>query len=191
MVVMKWSLFNGASLVSLLLGLALAVLWARSFTGIDSMRYENGSSIQIRSRAGALQVHVIRAKGAAVEPGWSYRRSPLGDQPAPRGGPALPGVRTDWRLLGFAYAAGAPVPPEQRGAGIWIAAPFWRVTVPHWFPLCLTLALPALWTRAAVRRRRARRRLDQGRCADCGYDLRSSPDRCPECGAVAAQPAAA
>jgi hypothetical protein len=43
------------------------------------------------------------------------------------------------------------------------------------------LACPTLWVIAAFRRRR---RAGRGLCERCGYDLRASPGRCPECGTV-------
>ena len=49
-----------------------------------------------------------------------------------------------------------------------------------------TAVLPALWALLWWRRRPLRR---QGACPICGYDLRASTTRCPECGtAVGAEP---
>ena len=47
------------------------------------------------------------------------------------------------------------------------------------FPLLAPALLPSLWLLRRVRRRRRRRR---GLCPACGYDVRASPGRCPECG---------
>ncbi|HEY7088746.1 MAG TPA: hypothetical protein VH518_11695 [Tepidisphaeraceae bacterium] len=56
----------------------------------------------------------------------------------------------------------------------------------YWPIAVATALLPALWIPGLMRRLRASRRRRLGCCAHCGYDLRATPDRCPECGAVAA-----
>jgi hypothetical protein len=59
-----------------------------------------------------------------------------------------------------------------------------RVRLPHWLLALICGALPftflTLSTCRAVRRRAA-----AGECPKCGYDLRATPERCPECGDVA------
>ena len=61
--------------------------------------------------------------------------------------------------------------------------PGFAYAVPHWVPAVGFAVLPAAWL---VRRFRRSRALKRGLCTACGYDLRASPGRCPECGAAAA-----
>jgi hypothetical protein len=54
--------------------------------------------------------------------------------------------------------------------------------IPYWM-LAILLALPPLWLGTIHRRRQIRAaRRHRGQCQRCGYDLRATPDRCPECG---------
>jgi hypothetical protein len=55
------------------------------------------------------------------------------------------------------------------------------VFVTHWTVATVLALTPLVWFILVWRRKRGTK---SGRCPVCGYDLRGTPDRCPECGAV-------
>jgi hypothetical protein len=65
----------------------------------------------------------------------------------------------------------------------------WTLAVPHWVVMALLLVMPVVV--GSSRFLAARRARQTGRCAVCGYDLRATPQRCPECGTIAASEVAA
>lgn len=165
---MKRTFFNVLTCVALLVWLAIVTFWYRSYSRCDVLMHQSGPADRaaVTSEFGKLVFELEAPQHAAIQPGWVYFGNPL-----PRRWNQPPG------LLGFtAYHTATQhyilLPPT----------PVKGITIPYWFLACATSALPLLWLAGNCHRRIIRRRNLRGLCPACGYDLRASSDRCPECG---------
>ncbi len=88
---------------------------------------------------------------------------------------------TFWRKLGFGYVGYSQESSfsTRTMRGVWM---------PFWFVVLASGVSPALWGRGWWRRRIRRQRIRKGLCPVCGYDLRATPVRCPECGTATTLP---
>jgi hypothetical protein len=90
----------------------------------------------------------------------------------PRGG-ILDGVEWGW---GF-WSSDGTLEVVEDFVHPW-EIPYWKLLpIFMYFPVRRLIAEGMPSTRA--------RRIAKGLCPVCGYDLRATPDRCPECGTVA------
>jgi hypothetical protein len=175
-------LLNLLTLLSLLLCLAVAGLWVRSHWRADTFNHayqrdgRHGVLLRAEFNSGTARISRYDAEYVGPEsddagtvlpqrirnlPWWHDRISRLPDRLSER------------LLLGFGYertrVGGNPPMSEQVRT----------VTAPLWVGVAVFGILPLL---LALRLDRRRRRAEAGLCACCGYDLRASPGRCPECG---------
>jgi hypothetical protein len=78
------------------------------------------------------------------------------------------------------------VTPYTGTSMIWAAH---AITIPLWFLSTVTAVLPAIKLQRLVRTKmrdiRSLRWRRRGLCGSCGFDIRFSPERCPECGVAA------
>jgi hypothetical protein len=183
------------SVVSLMLCVAVCVFWIRSYRGGEGIeRVEQNWRVEAISLRGVVSVSrwdgpftVARQVSAGpwyapppdAEGRWAYRAEA-------EHGPLLSGDRW-WSALGM--DAGDMQHKPARGVMAmhdWLA-PTWAgrqrwLTLPYWLFAAVFGIAPLRWTLGRANRHHRRLR---GLCPACGYDLRASPGRCPECGAQA------
>jgi hypothetical protein len=176
-------LLNLLTALSLVLFVATAALWVRSMWVYDTDQWfagREGSVVTVagfEARDGAVRLGATsitlppnmptdnHGLGGLFVPGWQSEDL-SDDQPAQWKENLLPA----WTHQAGTFGGHGAIPVEA-----------WDLLVPYWLPALVWLILPTSSLAPALRRRRRRRR---GCCTRCGYDLRGSPDRCPECGTI-------
>jgi hypothetical protein len=147
--------FTIATLSSLLLAALTILLWARSYRPVGP------------SEADSLNF-------THSDPYWWASSNPGGLTFCHQTGKDWDSPTAKVQFLGLEYA------------GSWVGEScLVNLFVPYWMILAPLLILPAARLRAGVHDQQCRRRARRGLCGICGYDLRGSHNRCPECGAPA------
>jgi len=188
-------LLNAMTVVSLLLFVAILGLWASSGgnpIAIELSRCFTSEPDHVRSLhcvAAAWDGRIILGRDRWR---WEGERLEEGRARAADHGPAWRWTRSStpgW--WGQTYWGGSSWGPLRWDFTDWTTPAFLGerrlVSVPCWLVAMSAGSFPAWRGFRFLRRRQIRRQMARaGRCAACGYDLRATPGRCPECGARSA-----
>jgi hypothetical protein len=185
-------LFDAVAIASLLLCMATAAVWALSHWRMDEWTYHGPASadggyariVDVASDDGLVEVHAtwvdVRAKESWTA-GYTTGTAATDRQMGERIGHYV-------RYWGGSYQHGIFISRQTRslqGRGPFPPGAFdTYVIVPYWMPMAALAVLPIFELRHIFRWRRRRHRRLHGLCLVCGYDLRGTPQRCPECGTV-------
>jgi hypothetical protein len=195
---MNWlrnHLFNSMAAVSLLLSIVTAVAWYGSHLGgqhwVHVAAYGRGPVVA----DGTIEFGILGKPQPFVEPKSGLRSWGLPSD-APRG--TKPDIEDNtarvirWQIAGMTATVGRIFPPwgwKSDANGIWgtlptVAIPYKEYDVSIVYAQFLFGLAPILWF---ARHARRLLRPSSGFCHVCGYDLRATRDRCPECGTIPAK----
>ena len=175
------------SAVSLFLCLATCALWIRSWHVGDSLRGAEFGELNLSgdSDSGFVALSWLFDPYSKVRlrmPAWSTYAPARGAQVV---GPTFSSERfRQWGGVAIdqwaaAVNDGTGWESENEGGGGWVYAQATTVYLAYWIPATVSSISPAISAWVWWRKRRKPRK---GVCATCGYDLRATADRCPECG---------
>lgn len=177
----RWLFAILARLSLLMWGITL-VLWARSYHTRDQLSFgmAGGNGYHLQSILG--RVHLLCRLDGKLETGGLHHAS---DRLSPgaiwNGGLSGYPTRVEWHG-GFVWQNYLHYTGPFRLSGKLYTSRRRLIVVPYWFPAIVFAVLPGLWAGGWLRNRRRVLRGRRGLCERCGYDLRASADRCPECG---------
>ena len=178
----KRALFYALATLSLVLFATNLAFWARSYWTIEAVWWNTAhSNLTIVSSRGYIFFHGYGESKYGVilldRPGYGYISQSASYQGWPGYGNG-PGHGYDYSFFGFAFTTGGDSKVQTAG-GTSYTSPQWEIRIPA---PAVALATAIMGTIIVRHLRRGRHAV--GCCQKCGYDLRATPHRCPECGAV-------
>ena len=183
---MRHRLATASSVMLLLVCLALDGLWVRSRWFEDHVAYWWWSQDELRRG--------VIAVGSTTEGiHFMYRQMDFGRTENERRWALRNPMRVHWEYL--RASVDEDLPRANLPAGVYLnydplnkgIDPLRAIVIPHWLAIAILAVIPVWWI---IHVRRHRAKFSAGVCSHCGYDLRATPYRCPECGAVPAAMAA-
>jgi hypothetical protein len=129
----------------------------------------------------------VKGRGYAIEAqnGQVFFHTAAGMNQPPAGSGGLPYIvqtLSRWDATGIVYHRFNLT--LGRGPQAPVLGRFVQFQLSGGWSLLVSVILLALCVTVFLRQRRRER--DPNRCRNCGYDLRATPERCPECGLVPA-----